>query len=91
MKKSKLQLDKFRIISLEESRFIIGGTGATSDLITDTEPTGPTGPTGVTGPTGYTDPTLTTTASNTGSSNPSGDRPDESSIPCTLGGTAVSG
>ena len=79
MKKNKLQLEKFRILSLKESRYIIGGTGGeTTDTQINTQPTEPTGITGYTGPTGPTDPNNNPQ----NSTDPSGNQPTQSSRPC---------
>ena len=56
MKKNKLKIEKFRILSMESLQQTVGGTG--DDSIAEPTATLPTGPTGVTGPTGPTgDPT----------------------------------
>jgi hypothetical protein len=86
MKKNKLELEKFQILSLKEPQLIFGGTiSLTSNtegftVHTATAPTTPTGPTGLTGPTGPGGET----GPDTTSINPSGDRPVDSSLPCQL-------
>jgi hypothetical protein len=93
MKKNKLQLDKFRILSLESPHLIVGGTGG---ITTGTEPepteqTGPTGETGLTGPTGPGGVTGPNTDTFYVTTDPSGDRPTNSSIACNASASIPTG
>lgn len=87
MQKKKLQLEKFRILSMESLRQTMGGTGD-SILAGPTMPTGitgPTGPTGETGPTGPTDPnTGDPTDNHTSGTSGTTKLPTSSSLPCGI-------
>ena len=104
MKTKKLNLEKFRIVSLKHPQLIIGGTGQsltgdTENQTLPTQPTGPTGPTGhtgPTGPTGATGPTGPNGTNNGGSNdcsgNTTGDRPPISTVGCgPTGADSLSG
>ncbi len=88
MKKNKLQLEKFRILSLKKPHLIFGGTDTQGTQFTSptapTGVTGPTGPTGVTGPTGPTGVNTTTNEDPTDSGTSATTRPLESSLVCNL-------